>query len=45
VTQYRIHYWEGQQQYTLVVGTNDISSLKSWYKNNFNRVKIEEIKQ
>lgn len=43
MTQYRIHYWEGQQQYTLVVGTNDISSLTSWYKNNFNRVKIEEI--
>jgi hypothetical protein len=44
MTQYRIHYWEGRQQYILVVGTTDISSLASWYKNNFNRVKIEEIK-
>lgn len=42
VKEYRIHYWEGQRQYTIVVGTNQPESLFNWYKKQYNRVRFEE---
>lgn len=40
--EYRIHYWEGQRQYTIVVGTNHPESLIAWYKKQYDRVRFEE---
>ena len=43
LTQYRIRYWEGGREYTMVVGATDEKSLRDWCKNKYNKFKMEKI--
>ena len=43
MSQYRILFWDGSRQYTLVMGTTDIDDLKKWLKKKYDRFTIEEV--
>lgn len=43
LAQYRIRYWEGGREYTMVVGASNYNSLREALKNKYNKFKMELI--
>jgi hypothetical protein len=43
IPQYRIRYWEGGREYTMVVGASNYDSLREALKQKYNKFKMERI--